>query len=137
MRAVRRERDCAASQRPKGRSPFTFQSAGRGNIFPDASLLSSILEEIYRISYFKPCKRVACRDYLSAVKKTPPFRRAFLIKLDSYELAIDDGSYHCNRGSFASSQVEWEVVSITLVHYFKAQVSAVENISPGSNRATL
>ncbi len=70
-------------------------------------------------------------------QKAPPFQGALLIKLDSYELAVDDWGGQSNRGSFASSQVEWEVVSVALVHYFKAQVSAVEYISPGADYATL
>lgn len=70
-------------------------------------------------------------------QKAPPLKESALILAKSYELAIDNRRGERNRSSNTSSQVEGEVVSITLVHDFKAQVGAVENICPSTNHTTL
>ena len=43
----------------------------------------------------------------------------------------------CHRSGLSSSEVEWEVVSITLVHNFHTQTSAVEYVCPGVQNTTL
>ena len=47
------------------------------------------------------------------------------------------GACECHRSGLSSSKVEWEVVSITLVHNFHTQTSAVENVCPGVEHTTL
>jgi hypothetical protein len=39
--------------------------------------------------------------------------------------------------SLEQSQVQREVVRITLVHHFHTQVGAVDHVSPGANHTTL
>ena len=43
----------------------------------------------------------------------------------------------CHRSGLSSSEVEWEVVSVTLVHNFHTQTSAVEYVCPGVEHTTL
>ena len=52
-------------------------------------------------------------------------------------LAVDGRSNHCYWGDFTGGQVEGEVVSVALVHDFHTQVSAVDDISPSVDDATL
>ena len=52
-------------------------------------------------------------------------------------LAVDGRSNHCYWGDFTGGQVEGEVVSVALVHDFHTQVSAVDDISPSVDNATL
>jgi len=53
------------------------------------------------------------------------------------KLRVDGRRSKSNRSSFASCQIEWEVVSVALVHYFHAQVGAVQYICPRTNHTTL
>jgi hypothetical protein len=61
----------------------------------------------------------------------------FSLDLNQRKLTVDGRSNESNRSSFASSQVKWEVVSVTLMHDFHPEVSAVQNVSPGVDDTTL
>ncbi len=50
-------------------------------------------------------------------KKRPHLERALFVN-QKLNLALDGRSNHCYWGDFTSGQVEREVVSIPLVHYF-------------------
>jgi hypothetical protein len=52
-------------------------------------------------------------------------------------LSVDRRSTQCNRSNFTTSQIEREVVSVTLVHNFHTQVSAVDDVCPSVDDATL
>ena len=52
-------------------------------------------------------------------------------------VSTDSRSGESNRSAFSSSKVEREVVSITLVHDFHAQTSAVENVCPSVDHFAL
>jgi hypothetical protein len=62
---------------------------------------------------------------------------SYLFNPDGKELTIDCRSSHRNRSRLTSSQIEGEVVCIPFVHHFKAQISAVEHISPSIDHITL
>src|SRR6476469_580296 len=72
------------------------------------------------------------------MQKAPPVRRALLVLLEtSGRLTVDGRSGQRYRSSFASSQVEGEVVSVALVHHFHTQVRTVQYVCPGANHLTL
>src|SRR6476469_2297628 len=72
------------------------------------------------------------------MQKAPPVRRALLVLLEtSGRLTVDGRSGQRYRSSFASSQVEGEVVSVALVHHFHTQVRTVQHVCPGANHLTL
>jgi hypothetical protein len=68
----------------------------------------------------------------SRQNKKAPRKRSFfvLFKNQSSRLTVDSRSRHCDRCYINSSQVEREVVSVALVHYFHTQVSAVDYVCP-------
>jgi hypothetical protein len=43
----------------------------------------------------------------------------------------------CYRSRLSSSEIQWEVVSVTLVHDFHTEVSTVKNVCPGVQDTTL
>ena len=43
----------------------------------------------------------------------------------------------CHRSRLSSSKIQWEVVSVALVHHFHTQTSAVEYVCPGVQNTTL
>ena len=45
--------------------------------------------------------------------------------------------FKSNRSCLCSGQIQWEIVSVTLMHYFHTQTSAVENVCPGVQNTTL
>ena len=51
--------------------------------------------------------------------------------------STDGRSGECHRGGLSSSEIQGEVVSITLVHDFHTQTSTVEDICPGVDHFTL
>ena len=80
------------------------------------------------------------RDFNRPVTKPPKQKsvlfseNAFLLKMNYLKtLAIDSRSTQSHRSNFSTSQVEREVVSVALVHYFHTQTSAVDDVSPSAN----
>ena len=75
-------------------------------------------------------------NYACQNKKRPHLERALFVYL-KLNLAVDRRSNHCYWGDSTSGQIEGEVVSVALVHNFHTQVSAVDDISPSVDDATL
>jgi len=43
----------------------------------------------------------------------------------------------CNRSRFGSSKIQWEIVCVSLVHYFHTKTSTVQYVCPGVQHTTL
>ena len=56
-------------------------------------------------------------NYASQNKKRPRLERALFVN-QQLNLAVDGRSNHCYWGDSTGGQVEGEVVSVALVHYF-------------------
>ena len=54
-----------------------------------------------------------------------------------FHLSSDSRSGKSNRSGLSSSEIEGEVVSVTLVHYFHTQSSAVKYVCPGVQDSAL
>ncbi len=52
-------------------------------------------------------------------------------------VSTDSRCGECHRSALSSSKVEWEVVSVTLVHDFHAKTSTVENVCPSRENVTI
>ncbi len=76
------------------------------------------------------------KNIFSQTKSAPISRSAFRLS-QVKKLTVDRRSNQSNWCGFASGQVKWEVVSVALVHDFHTQVSAVDDISPCVDYATL
>ena len=72
--------------------------------------------------------------YLVIKKET---RRSLLKNIQFLGNSTDGWSSESNRSAFSSSQVQWEVMCVTLVHYLHPEVGTVKNISPGVEHTTL
>ena len=78
---------------------------------------------------------IICFGKLNISEKTKGTRRS--LKVYVVRLSTDRRCSQSDRSGLCSSEIQWEVVSVTLVHHFHTKTSTVQNVCPSVEDMTL